>query len=45
VIRFYAGEVYKRGEDCVAIFVMEYCEGGSLFDLMTKYEKSKLSEK
>lgn len=25
--------------------VMEFCQGGSLFDLMQKYEKTKLSEK
>jgi hypothetical protein len=29
----------------VAIFLLEFCEGGSLFDLMAKYEKTKLTEK
>ena len=34
----------KTEDGYQAIIVLEYCEGGSLFDLMNKYEDSKLSE-
>ena len=37
LLEFYAGEIKKEDNQYVAYFLMEFCEGGSLFDLMEKY--------
>ena len=42
---FYDGEFINENGNTVALYLLELCEGGTLFDLMEKYEKTKLSEK
>ena len=39
IINYYGGEIKNNGDGSyVAIFLLELCTDGSLFDLMLKYE-------
>lgn len=40
IMRFYDGILTKTdSETTVAIFLLEFCSEGSVFDLMTKYDR------
>lgn len=40
IMRFYDGIMTKTdSETTVAIFLLEFCSGGSVFDIMTKYDR------
>jgi serine/threonine protein kinase len=46
IVRFYGGEMIPSVNGGVlALFLMELCDGGSVFDLMQKNMQNKLSEK
>ena len=44
-MQYFGGGFFQQGGNSVAVIILEFCEGGTLFDLMAKYEGSKLSEK
>ena len=43
IIHLYGSLIINNGSHHLALLLMEYCHGGSLFDLMEKYNKSHLS--
>ncbi len=45
IVNYFDGQVFKTSNGHTAILLLEFCQGGSLFDLMMKYEKTKLNEK
>lgn len=46
LVGFYDGVIKKDSEgNTIALFLMEYCGDGTIFDLMAKHEKTKLKEK
>ena len=44
IMRFYDGQIIPAEDGCIVIFLLEFCSGGSIFDLMLKYEKTGFSE-
>lgn len=45
LVKFYGGSLVSTREGCVALFLMELCEGGSLFDLMSATMPQKIAER
>ena len=43
-MRFYDGQIIPTEDGVIAIFLLEFCSGGSIFDLMVQHEKSGFSE-
>lgn len=44
MIHLYGSTIVNKGDHQLALFLMEFCHGGSLFDLMEKYNKEHLSQ-
>lgn len=44
LVRFYGGLVMQMFGNVVAVYLMELCEGGSLFDLMAANQYNKIAE-
>lgn len=44
IMRFYDGLVVPLEDGCMALFLLEFCSGGSIWDLMVQNEKSGFSE-
>lgn len=44
IMRFYDGQIIPTEDGVIAIFLLEFCSGGSIFDLMVQHEKSGFSE-
>jgi len=45
LIKFYGGSIVPTQEGCVALYLMELCDGGSLFDLMSATIPNKIPER
>ncbi|EAR98084.1 protein kinase (macronuclear) [Tetrahymena thermophila SB210] len=45
IIRFYGGSITPTRDGCIALFLMELCDGGSLFDLMSQTMPNKIPER
>jgi len=44
IMKFYDGQIVPMEDGCIAIFMLEFCSGGSIFDLMVRNEKTGFSE-
>lgn len=44
IMKFYDGQIIPIEDGIIAIFLLEFCSGGSIFDLMVQNEKSGFSE-
>jgi AP2-associated kinase len=45
LMKYYDSQIVQTNDGHIAYILIEFCAEGSLFDLMTKYESTKLSEK
>ncbi len=45
LVGFYDGCIKKTKEGTQALFLMEYCGDGTIFDLMATHEQTQLNEK
>jgi len=45
ILHLYDSEIVKVSDGHHVYILLEFCEEGSVFDLMMKYEQTKLSEK
>ena len=44
IMRFYDGQIIPMEDGIIAVFLLEFCSGGSIFDLMVRNEKNGFSE-
>lgn len=44
LIKFYGGEFVQIQGTTVALFLLELCDGGTLFDLLVKHQQSRFKE-
>lgn len=44
IMRFYDAQIIPTEDGCIAILLLEFCSGGSIFDLMERNEKIGFSE-
>ena len=45
LVKFIDGTFVRTQKGTQALFLMEFCGHGTIFDMMVKYEKTKLKEK
>jgi len=45
ILKLYDSDIVKVSDGHHVYILLEYCDGGSIFDLMMKYESTKLNEK